>query len=282
MRLLEGHLGRCFDCEVLGSLAITASEDGTAKVWEVSGKCVRTLEGHADEVLRVAWAPPAIAEVAGAPLAATGGADGTARLWRHASELRRFACSDQVYGLAWLSEWLATASDRVRLWDVSKTEVVAEWAYDGTVFDLAVCAEAFPTLVACATSDGTLRVCDYRAPDVSATVAPPGRPTAVAWHPRGDRLAASGLGAAWVYDARTWRIEDTKEDHAEDARVYGCAWLAGSLVSWAADGTLALSEGRLIDLGFPIFHACAAPDQELLAVGGADAAGCVFVPLRNE
>ena len=39
-----------------------------------SGECVGVLRGHVDEVLRVAWAPRAVCEVAAAPLLATAGA----------------------------------------------------------------------------------------------------------------------------------------------------------------------------------------------------------------
>lgn len=63
-------------------IAISASEDGTARVWDLStGRCTKALEGHNKkyEVLRACWAPPGTAGEAVA--LATGSADGTVRLW---------------------------------------------------------------------------------------------------------------------------------------------------------------------------------------------------------
>lgn len=62
--------------------AISASEDGTARVWDVSsGRCAKSLEGHNKkyEVLRACWAPPGTA--GDSVSIATGSADGTVRLW---------------------------------------------------------------------------------------------------------------------------------------------------------------------------------------------------------
>ena len=61
--------------------AVSASEDGTARVWDLSsGKCVKSLQGHKKfEVLRACWAPPGMADDSVA--IATGSADGTVRLW---------------------------------------------------------------------------------------------------------------------------------------------------------------------------------------------------------
>lgn len=62
--------------------AVSASEDGTARVWDLSsGKCVKSLQGHNKkfEVLRACWVPPGTADDSVA--IATGSADGTVRLW---------------------------------------------------------------------------------------------------------------------------------------------------------------------------------------------------------
>ena len=62
--------------------AVSASEDGTARVWDLgSGTCVKTLQAHNKkfEVLRACWAPPGRTDDSVA--IATGSADGTVRLW---------------------------------------------------------------------------------------------------------------------------------------------------------------------------------------------------------
>ena len=60
-REFAGHTGRVFDVDISNDgLCVTASEDGTAKVWRLADG---RLEGQLaqseskDEVLRVAWAP---------------------------------------------------------------------------------------------------------------------------------------------------------------------------------------------------------------------------------
>lgn len=62
--------------------AVSASEDGTAKVWDLTnGRCAKSLEGHAKkhEVLRACWAPSGAWN--DSVSIATGSADGTVRLW---------------------------------------------------------------------------------------------------------------------------------------------------------------------------------------------------------
>ena len=63
-------------------VAVTASEDGTARVWDLTnGRCAKSLEGHnkKHEVLRACWAPPGACN--DSVSVATGSADGTVRLW---------------------------------------------------------------------------------------------------------------------------------------------------------------------------------------------------------
>lgn len=61
--------------------AVSASEDGTARVWDLSNsRCIKVLEGQSkkNEVLRACWAPP---DADSQIMLATGSADGTVRLW---------------------------------------------------------------------------------------------------------------------------------------------------------------------------------------------------------
>ena len=126
--------------------AVTASEDGTAKVWRLADG---RLEGEVaqsqakDEVLRVAWAPPIVRYAAGASLLAVAGADGFCNLWRGddwsapKSIQRLDHEGDQVYGCAWSScgdaaygLWLLTAAGAaVRTWDVNAGKTIKQWSY---------------------------------------------------------------------------------------------------------------------------------------------------------
>ncbi|CAN0298011.1 unnamed protein product [Ectocarpus sp. 8 AP-2014] len=83
-RRLIGHRARTFDFQFhpTEDAAISASEDGTARVWDLSsGRCAKSLEGHnkKHEVLRACWAPPGAAN--DSVSVATGSADGIVRLW---------------------------------------------------------------------------------------------------------------------------------------------------------------------------------------------------------
>lgn len=63
-------------------MAVSASEDGTARVWDLaSGRCPKTLESRnkKHEVLRACWAPPR--DTSNSVTMATGSADGAVRLW---------------------------------------------------------------------------------------------------------------------------------------------------------------------------------------------------------
>jgi WD40 repeat protein len=58
-----------------GTLAVTASADQTAKVWQTDGRLLSILAGHGDVVTDATFA-------GGAGRVVTGGLDGTVRVWR--------------------------------------------------------------------------------------------------------------------------------------------------------------------------------------------------------
>ncbi|CAM9950504.1 unnamed protein product, partial [Ascophyllum nodosum] len=162
-RRLIGHQSRTFDFQFhpVEQVAISASEDGTGRVWDLStGKCGKVLAANSreQEVLRACWAPPGEACVA-----ATGSADGIVRLWgiaggsndgpagveryralkvvgslHHRNEAK--GLDGQVYSCQFVPEHAAggatagatrllTASDQsVHLWDVETCKRVASRA----------------------------------------------------------------------------------------------------------------------------------------------------------
>jgi WD40 repeat protein len=62
-----------------GMRIVTASNDGTARVWEgVTGRQLAVLEGHVGPVHSAAWSPDGVRVV-------TASGDKTARLWRVSS-----------------------------------------------------------------------------------------------------------------------------------------------------------------------------------------------------
>ncbi len=83
-----------------GTRLATASWDGTARVWDATGREILALEGHRSQVNSVAWSPD------GTRLA-TGGWDGTARIWDPVlgHELHRLdGHAGRVWSVAWSPE----------------------------------------------------------------------------------------------------------------------------------------------------------------------------------
>ena len=80
-RILSGHTGSVDSAAFSpdGKLVVTASDDGTARIWDVaSGRSLHTLSGHTDYVDSVAFSPDG-------KLVVTASDDGTARIWDVAS-----------------------------------------------------------------------------------------------------------------------------------------------------------------------------------------------------
>jgi WD40 repeat protein len=76
------------------SRIVTASSDGTAKVWDAeSGQELFTLSGHADRLIHAAWSGDSSRIV-------TTSTDGTARIYfARIDDLLEFACTHPKYNL---------------------------------------------------------------------------------------------------------------------------------------------------------------------------------------
>lgn len=129
---LLGHTGAvvCAAVDGAGARAVTASWDGTARVWDLAaGCCVAVLAGHTSAVWACAWLPGSSSGggSGGAERVVTGSADRTVRVWDAAGAALRTCApvhSDCVRGIAVLARGaFATASNDGTL---------ALWAADGT------------------------------------------------------------------------------------------------------------------------------------------------------
>jgi hypothetical protein len=179
----------------------TASNDGTAKVWDAAGgREPITLKGHAGVVLSVAWSPD------GQWLATTS-VDGTARV------------SDAAAGRGPIT--LKGHSPRPSRWVLA-----VSWSPDGV-------------RLATGGGDGTVKVWDAAARRELLTLkGHTGWIFSVAWSPDGARLATgSGDGTAKVWDAAGGRELLTLKGHA--GAVFSVAWSPDGrrLATRGSDGT---------------------------------------------
>ncbi len=122
---LEGHSGPvwtvCFSPD--GQTLATASRDNTARLWDLAGNLLATLNGHSDSLWSVTFSPD------GQTLA-TGSRDSTARLWDlEGNPLVTFKGHSHSVGSVTFSpdgQTLATGSrdGTARLWDLEGNPLV--------------------------------------------------------------------------------------------------------------------------------------------------------------
>jgi hypothetical protein len=234
--VLQGHKDRVRRVAFApdGIRLATASDDGTARVWDVaSGAELHTLH-HQGSVEDVAFAPD------GTRLA-TACHDGTARVWDVASgaELHTLRHQDAVVRVAFAPDGtrLATTSSdgSARVWDVaSGAELHTLRHQEGPGLRVAFAPDS--TRLATAGDDGTARVWDVASGAELHTLHHQGSVEDVAFAPDGTRLATAGHDGT----ARVWDVASGAELHTLRGHE-GLLWV----VAFAPDGTrLATSDDR--------------------------------------
>lgn len=106
---------------------LTASDDGTAKVWDASsGEELLTLAGHEDTVLSAEWSPSGDRIV-------TASADGSGRVWNAITgeELLNLSCGAGCTLAVWsptgklIATGVAESTNGTRIWDATTGEELA-------------------------------------------------------------------------------------------------------------------------------------------------------------
>ncbi|KAL6907226.1 WD40-repeat-containing domain protein [Trichoderma evansii] len=234
----------------------SASNDNTVKVWdEATGKCTLTLHNHEDHVSFVARSPDTLRLASAAN-------DNTIKIWNTSSgqcTSTPKGHSDSVMGLSWSPDaaWLVSASrdntiktrdsitgqclstltghsDQVN-WVITVTKVgeqpIVQYASlleCNSEKDKSVPKTDNATLIASASSDGTVRVWDPATRLCTATLEGHSRSVAnVTWSPDGNYItSASDDGTVKIWDPKTSLCKLTLENS-------DCVWEA----SWSPDGT---------------------------------------------
>ncbi|MCC2869449.1 MAG: AAA-like domain-containing protein, partial [Candidatus Accumulibacter phosphatis] len=138
-----------------GRRIVTASDDSTARLWDIDGKLLAELSGHGASVFRASFSPDGRCIV-------TASTDGTARLWdidgKLLAELRGHGAS--VYGAAFSPDGrrVVTASldNTARLWDIDGKLLAELRGHGDTVLSAAFSPDG--QRVATASGDKTARL----------------------------------------------------------------------------------------------------------------------------
>jgi WD40 repeat protein len=155
---LRGHTVRINDVFFSqdGKLALSASYDKTAKLWEVgSWRTIATLSGHIAAVKLAFFSPDTKYVV-------TAAEDNTARIWETTkgtliSELRGHNRFIHTLAFSAAGRWVATGSEdhTVRVWDIKTGKAVGElYGHRGPV--IAVAFSQVPKEIISASADGTI------------------------------------------------------------------------------------------------------------------------------
>jgi WD40 repeat protein len=202
----------------------------------VGFKQLQTLEGHTQNINRLAWSPD------GKRIASTS-QDHTIRTWDldTGKESWTVETENRTYGVTWSpdgSKLFGSANDGLLAWKSGVSE--SEWSFDppnGTIGDLAYSPQSH--LIAAGCSDRMVRIVDVQ--ELPHTKAVP----TVDWSPSSD-FVVSGVfgGEIVVWDSTSWKVKSRLEGHSSD--IWGIAWSPSGdiLASASADHTVGLWDAK--------------------------------------
>jgi WD40 repeat protein len=224
-----------------GSRILTASADGTARIWDTAtGRTISVLTGHKGAIRSIAYDPDETRIV-------TASEDGSARVWDAASGRETAVLQghkDQVRHAAFSPDggMIATASfDRtVRLWDArTGTETGALIGHERAVYKARFSRDG--KLLATASHDGTARLWQVESRQQIAVLKHSSPVFDIAFSPDGKHIATAANFETVIWDVSGEKIFDLGDRSDTDeivwspdsSRVVG-VMISGGLKVWDA------------------------------------------------
>jgi len=264
-----------------GSTILTASLDGTARIWDAqTGTEITRFEGHDGRVTSAVYAPD------GATIL-TAGDDGTARIWdaQTSTEVTRFKghggrAMSAVYAPDGTAVLTADDDGTAHIWDVRTGAEIARFEGHGCGFVSAVYAPD-GTAILTAGLDGTARIWDVRTGTETARFEGHGAWVSSAiYAPDGATVLTAGHdGIARIWDVRTgFEVARFKGHRGRITNAF-----------YAPDGTAVLTVGndgraRIWDVhthaevtrfGYWIMSAVYTPDGAAILTASIDGSACI-------
>lgn len=283
----RGHTGLVFGVAFSpdSRLALTGSEDGTARLWDTrSGEELRALIGHEGSITSVAWSPDG-------RLVLTASADTTARLWdaQTGTEVRRFSggtaqVSSVVFSADGRYALGASEDGSARLWEV---ETGAELQMFVPQADVATSAALSPDgrYAMLGYSDKTARLLDIQSGElVLSLVGHTDRVLSVAFSSDGTRILTGSYDkTARLWDAQTGEALLGLEGHAGGVTAAVFSPDGRSIATASYDKTARVWDAqtgevrRVITSHVSVVRTVAfSPDGRYLLTGGNEAAALLF------
>lgn len=280
---LRGHRGPvtsvAFSAD--GRHVVTASSDGTARVWDAaSGASLAVLARHAGSARGGAGAPQRAIFSPDGRLVATAGPGNRAQVWRWATKslVAEFRLANTASSVAFSNDGkrlVATDDRAARIWDLASRKQLA-------VLSGAITSAAFSPdgrLVVTGDANSTLRIWTIASPSGPISLRLPPRSstdpiTNVSFSPDGRLIATTRAHELEVWTAPERSSLATLQ--RREGQVYGAGFSPdGKLVVTGSDSTARLwnlddhSSKRLPVRG-PVLAVTYSPDGKLLLTGGAD------------
>jgi WD40 repeat protein/serine/threonine protein kinase len=240
------------------TLAIVQDHSKSVRLWDVAARCERAALPHPSEVAGVTFSPDG-------KLLATGGSDGTVRLWDVATWREVGTLGGHTDGVLLVvfspdGKTLASAAyydTAIRLWDMAARRQIASLKGHTTRMSSLSFSPDGKTL-ASAAHETAVRLWDVAAKKEVRALREPGTLlSSVAFSPDGKVLATGGGdGTVRVWDAGTGEVVSLLRGHTGAVTAVAFASEGRSLVSGSMDGTI------------KVWDVALRPDPNTLAAGG--------------